>query len=99
MSELDVREIPPNERHDRIRDAFDALALGIVAAVDLPDAALSALVYSNPVSAFRVLALSGLETTAGGGFTAVLAGTGSRPPRCLSRSSRGVSSPSRPRAC
>lgn len=54
----------------------DLLALGIVAAVDLPDAALSALVYSNPVSAFRVLVLSGLGTTAGGGFTAVLAGTG-----------------------
>ncbi|WP_096393464.1 ABC transporter permease [Halorubrum trapanicum] len=54
----------------------DLLALGVVAAVDLPDAALSALVYSNPVSAFRVLVLSGLGTTAGGGFTAVLAGTG-----------------------
>ncbi|GAA0721109.1 Cu-processing system permease protein [Halorubrum trapanicum] len=54
----------------------DLLALGIVAAADLPDAALSALVLSNPVSAFRVLALSGLGTTAGGGFTAVLAGSG-----------------------
>jgi Cu-processing system permease protein len=54
----------------------DLLALGVVAAVELPDAALSALVLSNPVSAFRVLVLSGLGTTAGGGFTAVLAGSG-----------------------
>ncbi|WP_424015482.1 ABC transporter permease [Halorubrum xinjiangense] len=54
----------------------DLLALGIVAATELPDAALSALVYSNPVSAFRVFVLSGLGTTAGGGFTAVLAGSG-----------------------
>jgi uncharacterized protein (DUF2249 family) len=28
MSELDVREVPTSERHDRIRDAFDALAPG-----------------------------------------------------------------------
>ena len=54
----------------------DLIALGVVAAVELPDAALSALVLSNPVSAFRVLVLSGLGTTAGGGFTAVLAGSG-----------------------
>ncbi|MDV7349252.1 ABC transporter permease [Halorubrum distributum] len=54
----------------------DLLALGIVAATELPDAALSALVLSNPVSAFRVFVLSGLGTTAGGGFTAVLAGSG-----------------------
>ena len=54
----------------------DLLALGIVAAAELPDAALSALVLSNPVSAFRVFVLSGLGTTAGGGFTAVLAGSG-----------------------
>ena len=53
----------------------DLLALGVVAAVDLPGAALSALVYANPASAFRVLVLSGLGTTAGGGFTAVLAGS------------------------
>lgn len=54
----------------------DLLALGVVAAAELPDAALSALVLSNPVSAFRVLVLSGLGTAAGGGFTAVLAGSG-----------------------
>ena len=28
MSEFDVREIPPNERHGRIHDAFDALEPG-----------------------------------------------------------------------
>jgi uncharacterized protein (DUF2249 family) len=28
MSELDVREIPPNERHDRIHDAFEELEPG-----------------------------------------------------------------------
>jgi len=32
-------------------------------------------VFSNPVSTFRVLVLSGLGTTAGGGFTAVLTGS------------------------
>jgi|GEM_PF-275876 Cu-processing system permease protein len=53
----------------------DLLALGVVAAFELPDAVLSALVLSNPVGAFRVLVLSGLGTTAGGGFTAVLAGS------------------------
>ncbi|WP_418284615.1 ABC transporter permease [Halorubrum sp. DTA46] len=53
----------------------DLVSLGVVAAFELPDAALSALVLSNPVGAFRVLVLSGLGTTASGGFTAVLAGS------------------------
>lgn len=53
----------------------DLVSLGVVAAFELPGAALTALVLSNPVGAFRVFALSGLETTAGGGFTAVLAGS------------------------
>ncbi|WP_435096714.1 ABC transporter permease [Halorubrum sp. N11] len=53
----------------------DLIALGVVAAFELPDAVLSAFVFSNPVSTFRVLVLSGLGTTAGGGFTAVLAGS------------------------
>ena len=51
----------------------DLVALGVVAAFELPDLVLSALVLSNPASTFRILVLSGLETTAGGGFTAVLA--------------------------
>ncbi|MFD1571431.1 ABC transporter permease [Halorubrum laminariae] len=54
----------------------DLLALGLVAAFELPNAALTAFVLSNPVSAFRVLVLSGLGTTSGGGFTALLAGSG-----------------------
>jgi Cu-processing system permease protein len=54
----------------------DLIALGVVAAFELPDAVLSAFVFSNPVSTFRVLVLSGLGTTAGGGFTAVLTGSG-----------------------
>lgn len=53
----------------------DLLSLGVIAAFELPGAVLSALVLSNPVGAFRVLVLSGLGTTAGGGFTAVLAGS------------------------
>lgn len=54
----------------------DLLALGLVAAFALPDAALSALLLANPASVFRVLVLSGLGTTAGGGFTAAMAGAG-----------------------
>lgn len=53
----------------------DLIALGVVAAFELPDLLLSALVLSNPASTFRVLVLSGLGTTAGGGFTAVLSGS------------------------
>lgn len=54
----------------------DLLALGLVAAFALPDAALSGLLLANPASVFRVLVLSGLGTTAGGGFTAAMAGAG-----------------------
>ncbi|TKX79109.1 ABC transporter permease [Halorubrum sp. SD626R] len=54
----------------------DLLALGLVAAFELPDIALTAFVLSNPVSAFRVLVLSGLGAAAGGGFTALLVDSG-----------------------
>ena len=54
----------------------DLIALGIVAAFTLPDGLLSALVLVNPASVFRVLVLGSLGTSAGGGFTAALAGTG-----------------------
>lgn len=54
----------------------DLLAMGVVAAFALPEAALTALVLLNPASVFRVLVLSQLGTTAGGGFTAALATTG-----------------------
>ena len=57
----------------------DLLALGVVAAFDLPDAVLSVLVLVNPASVVRVLVLSGLGTTAGGGFSAAMAGTGLSP--------------------
>lgn len=53
----------------------DLVALGIVSAFALPDVALTALVVANPTSVYRVLVLIGLETTAGGGFTAAMAGT------------------------
>ena len=51
----------------------DLLALGVVAAFDLPEVALTGLVLLNPASVFRVLVLSQLGTTAGGGFAAALA--------------------------
>jgi Cu-processing system permease protein len=54
----------------------DLLAMGVVAAFALPEAALTALVLLNPASVFRVLVLSQLGTAAGGGFTAALATTG-----------------------
>lgn len=54
----------------------DLLSMGVVAAFELPEAALTGLVLLNPASVFRVLVLSHLGTTAGGGFTAALATTG-----------------------
>lgn len=53
----------------------DLLALGAVASLRLPDAVLSAFVLANPADVFRVLVLTGAETT-GGGVAAVFAGTG-----------------------
>jgi Cu-processing system permease protein len=53
----------------------DLLALGAVAGLSLPDAALSAFVLANPADLFRVLVLAQVETT-GGGLAAVFAGTG-----------------------
>ncbi|QLD91059.1 ABC transporter permease [Natronomonas salina] len=58
---------------------FDLLAMGVVAAFELPDAALTGLVLLNPASVFRVLVLSQLGTTAGGGFAAALATTSLSP--------------------
>jgi len=71
----------------------DLIALGVVAAFELPDAVLSAFVFSNPVSTFRVLVLSGLGTTAGGGFTAVLTGSSLSTGSPRGRAGRVVSSP------
>lgn len=53
----------------------DLAALGAIAAVDLPDAVLSAVVLANPVDVFRVLVVGQVEAT-GGGLAAVFAGTG-----------------------
>lgn len=50
----------------------DLLALGVVSAFDLPDAAIAGMVLSNPAGVFRLLALAPLST-GGGGFAAVLA--------------------------
>lgn len=54
----------------------DLLALGVISAFDLPDAAITAMVLSNPASVFRVLALAPLSTAADGGFAADLAASG-----------------------
>lgn len=54
----------------------DLLALGVVAAFDLPNWVVSAFLLANPASVFRVLTLSLLDASGGGGFAAVLAATG-----------------------
>lgn len=54
----------------------DLISLGIVAAISLPDALLSAMVLANPASVFRVLVLNHLGTTAGTGVDAAVAATG-----------------------
>lgn len=53
----------------------DLLALALIAAVELPDLALSAAVLLNPAAVFRVIVLSGVQS-AGGGLAAVVATTG-----------------------
>lgn len=53
----------------------DLLALGIIAAFDLPDLALEAMVVSNPAGVFRVLVLSALGSSGDAGFASVLAAT------------------------
>lgn len=53
----------------------DLLALAVVASLRLPDAVRSAFVLANPADVFRVLVLTGVETT-GGGVAAVFAETG-----------------------
>lgn len=52
----------------------DLVAVGLIAAADLPGPALTAMALSNPADVFRLLVLSRLSTTAGG-FAAVLAET------------------------
>lgn len=57
----------------------DLAALGLVAWIELPSSVLSALVLANPVDVFRVLVLSGIDST-GGGMAAVVANTDLSPP-------------------
>ena len=49
----------------------DLVAIGLIAATELPEIALTAMALTNPVDVFRLLVLSQLETTTGG-FAAVL---------------------------
>ena len=49
----------------------DLLALGLIAAFGLPDAAITAMVLSNPTGVFRVLVLSGLGAAGEAGFAAI----------------------------
>lgn len=49
----------------------DLLALGVVAAISVPDWVLSVFVLLNPTSIFRLLVLGSLETTASGGAAAL----------------------------
>ncbi|SDZ83538.1 Cu-processing system permease protein [Haloplanus vescus] len=53
----------------------DLLALGLVAAFDLPQSVVAAAVLANPGDIFRVLVLRSVSATAGG-FTSVLTTTG-----------------------
>ena len=53
----------------------DLVAIGAIAAFDLSDAALSAMILANPVDIFRVLVLAQLDVGGQAGFAAVLART------------------------
>jgi Cu-processing system permease protein len=53
----------------------DLVALGAIAAVDLPDPVLSAVVLANPADVFRVLVVGHVDAS-GGGIAAVFTGTG-----------------------
>lgn len=55
--------------------AHDLVALGALAAFDLPGSALTAVVLANPVDVFRVLVLNAVGAT-GSGFAAVYANVG-----------------------
>lgn len=53
----------------------DLLALGLIAAVELPEFVLTLAVLLNPAAVFRVIVLTGVQS-AGGGLSAVVATTG-----------------------
>jgi Cu-processing system permease protein len=54
----------------------DLLALGVVAAFDLSEGAVTALVLANPTSVYRVLVLGELGAGGTGGFASVLSAAG-----------------------
>ncbi|WP_228546170.1 ABC transporter permease [Halegenticoccus tardaugens] len=54
----------------------DLLALGVLSAFDLPDAAVSALLVANPTGVYRALVLGALGAGGDAGFAAVLASAG-----------------------
>ncbi|WP_226013477.1 ABC transporter permease [Halomicrobium salinisoli] len=54
----------------------DLLALGVVAAFDLPDGAVTAAVLANPTAVYRVLVLDLLGAGGAGGFGSVTAAAG-----------------------
>lgn len=57
----------------------DLLALGVIAAFQLPDLALEAMVVTNPAGVFRVLVLNALDASGDAGFASVMAATGLSP--------------------
>ena len=54
----------------------DLLGLGLVAAFDLPDTAVSALVLANPTGVYRALVLGSLDAGGDAGFATILAEAG-----------------------
>jgi Cu-processing system permease protein len=60
----------------------DLVALGLVAALDLPEWVVAAAVLANPADLFRVFVLRGVSSTAGG-IAGVLTGTGLTTPVLL----------------
>lgn len=57
----------------------DLLALGFVAAFDLPDGAVTAMLLTNPASVYRVLVLDLLGAGGTGGFGSLLSAAGLSP--------------------
>ncbi|WP_049922371.1 ABC transporter permease [Halopiger djelfimassiliensis] len=54
----------------------DLLGLGLIAAFDLPETAVSALLLANPTGVFRALVLGSLGASGDAGFASVLAESG-----------------------
>lgn len=54
---------------------YDLIALGAIATLDVPGGLLSVLILANPADIFRVIILTGMNTSAGG-FASIYADTG-----------------------